>query len=80
MKKSGVAHFACESDEDAIMKIKKLLSYLPLNNMEDPPYEEPTDVVNREAPELDKIIPDNPNQPYDIKEVISAIVDNGEFF
>ncbi|GAB6887530.1 methylmalonyl-CoA decarboxylase subunit alpha [Desulfothermus okinawensis JCM 13304] len=79
-EKSGVAHFACESDEDAIMKIKKLLSYLPLNNMEDPPYEEPTDVVNREAPELDKIIPDNPNQPYDIKEVISAIVDNGEFF
>jgi len=79
-EKSGVAHFACESDEDAILKIKRLLSYLPLNNMEDPPYEPPTDAPNREAPELDKIIPDNPNQPYDMKEVIRAIVDNGEFF
>jgi len=79
-QKSGVAHFACESDEDAIMKIKKLLSYLPLNNMEDPPYVPPTDAPNREAPELDKIIPDNPNQAYDMKEVIRAIVDDGEFF
>lgn len=79
-EKSGVAHFACDTEEDAINKIKKLLSYLPQNNMEDPPYEAPSDVPNREAKELDTIIPDNPNQPYDMKDVIRAIVDNGEFF
>ncbi len=79
-EKSGVAHFACESDEDAIEKIKKLLSYLPLNNMEDPPYIPTGDSPSREAPELDSIIPDDPNKPYDIKDVIRAIVDNGEFF
>jgi len=79
-EKSGVAHFACESDEDVIEKIKILLSYLPLNNMEDPPYLPPSDVPSREAPELDTLIPDNPNQPYDMKDVIRAIVDEGKFF
>ncbi len=79
-EKSGVAHFACESEEDAINKIKTLLSYLPLNNMEDPPYQAPTDVPSRQSPELNSLIPDNPNQPYDIKDVIRAIVDSGDFF
>jgi acetyl-CoA carboxylase carboxyltransferase component len=79
-EKSGVAHFACESDEDAINQIKELLSYLPSNNMEDPPYAETGDDPKRTAPELDTIIPDEPNQAYDIKEVIRSIVDNGEFF
>ncbi len=79
-EKSGVAHFACENDADAIEKIKKLLSYLPSNNMEDPPVLPSSDTTGRETPELDSIIPDNPNQPYDMKDVIRSIVDNGEFF
>ncbi|MGB5157599.1 acyl-CoA carboxylase subunit beta [Desulfobacterium sp. N47] len=79
-EKSGVAHFACENDTDTIMNIKKLLSYLPANNMEDPPIIPAGDDPGRLAPQLDKIIPENANQSYDMKEVIKAIVDNGEFF
>jgi methylmalonyl-CoA decarboxylase subunit alpha len=79
-EKSGVAQFACESDEDAIFQIKRLLSYLPANNMEDPPIVDTGDSPGRQEASLDSIIPDNPNQPYDIKDVIRAIVDNGEFF
>ena len=79
-EKSGVAHFACESDEDAIDRIKRLLSYLPSNNMEDPPYVETGDDRNRTDEGLNTLIPDNPNQSYDIKDVIRAIVDNSEFF
>jgi acetyl-CoA carboxylase carboxyltransferase component len=79
-EKSGVAHFACEHDEDAITRIKQLLSYLPSNNMEDPPIINTVDDPAREAPDLDTIIPDNPNQFYDMKDVIRSIVDNGEFF
>ena len=79
-EKSGVAHFACESDEDAVNQIRQLLSYLPANNMEDPPYAETGDTPDRTDPALDTIIPDNPNSAYDMKEVIKAIVDNGEIF
>jgi acetyl-CoA carboxylase carboxyltransferase component len=79
-EKSGVSHFACENDEDAIAQIKRLLSYLPANNMEDPPRVETGDSPQRSAPELNTIIPDNPNTAYDMKDVIAAIVDNGEFF
>jgi len=79
-EKSGVAHFACESDEDAINRIKRLLSYLPSNNMEDPPDIDSGDNPKRTDPELDTIIPDNPNQSYDMKAVIRSIVDMGEFF
>jgi len=79
-EKSGVAHFACESDEDAIDRIKRLLSYLPSNNMEDPPYVETGDDRNRADEELNTLIPDNPNQSYNIKDVIRSIVDNSEFF
>jgi len=79
-EKSGVAHFACESDEDAINQIKTLLSYLPSNNMEEPPMVDTGDNPKRVDPELDTIIPDNPNQGYDIKNVIRSIVDNGEFY
>ena len=78
--KSGVAHFACESDADAIDQIKRLLSYLPNNNMEDPPLVPTADPAGREAPELDAIIPDSPTQSYDMHDVIRAIVDDGEFF
>ncbi len=79
-EKSGVAQFACESDEDCIDQMKKLLSFLPSNNMEDPPMLPPSDDANRMDVSLDTIIPDNPNQGYDIKDVIVSIVDNGDYF
>ncbi|MFP3867629.1 MAG: acyl-CoA carboxylase subunit beta [Desulfobacteraceae bacterium] len=78
--KSGVAHFAAESDEEAINQIKGLLSYLPNNNMEDPPLQPCSDPINRLDPALDSIIPDNPRASYDMKDVIQSIVDDGEFF
>jgi acetyl-CoA carboxylase carboxyltransferase component len=79
-QKSGVAHFACENDQDALDQIKKLLSYLPSNNMEDPPIADANDDPKRTEPALNEIIPDSPNRAYDMKAVIKAIVDNGEFF
>jgi acetyl-CoA carboxylase carboxyltransferase component len=79
-EKSGVAHFACENDEDAIERIKTLLSYLPANNMEDPPFADTGDDPKRTDSSLDDIIPENPNQSYDMKTVITSIVDNGVMF
>jgi len=79
-EKSGVAHFAAENDEDCITRIREMLAYLPSNNMEDPPIVETGDPPGRTTPELDTIIPDNPNQSYDMKDVIRAIVDNGDIF
>ncbi|HKL82359.1 MAG TPA: acyl-CoA carboxylase subunit beta, partial [Desulfobacter sp.] len=79
-EKSGVAQFACESDEDCIEQIKQLLSFLPSNNMEDPPIKPTDDSPHRMAPALDTIIPDKSNQAYDVKQVIAAIVDDGYFF
>ncbi|MDD2390565.1 MAG: acyl-CoA carboxylase subunit beta [Desulfobacterales bacterium] len=78
--KSGVAHFACESDEDCLDQIKILLSYLPSNNMEDPPIVDTGDDPKRIDPALNAIIPDNPNQGYNMKDVIASLVDNGEYF
>jgi acetyl-CoA carboxylase carboxyltransferase component len=76
--KSGVCHFACDSDAETIELVKKLLGYLPLNNMEDPPLIEPADEPNRVDPDLDTIIPDEPNKAYNMRGVIQSIVDNGE--
>jgi len=78
--KSGVAQFACESDADAIEQIKKLLSFLPSNNMEDPPLSPCGDPAHREEPALDAIVPDSPTASYDMHAVIRAIVDDGDFF
>lgn len=78
--KSGVSHFACESDADAVEKIRRLLSYLPLNNLDEPPVIETGDDPKRENTELDDFIPEHPSQPYDMKEIIKSICDNGEFF
>jgi acetyl-CoA carboxylase carboxyltransferase component len=78
--KSGVAHFACESDADAIEQIKRLLSFLPNNNLEDPPVTPGADPASREEPALDGIVPDSPRASYDMHEVIRAIVDEGDFF
>ncbi len=79
-EKSGVSHFACEDDKDAIARIKTLLSYLPANNMEDPPIVPTGDDPKRTDPALDSIIPDSPAKSYDMKAVIESLVDNGEFF
>ncbi len=77
---SGVCHYVAESEADCLFLMRMLLSYLPQNNMEDPPFVESTDDPLRTEAELDSLVPDNPNKPYDIKEAISLIVDNREFF
>ncbi len=77
--KSGVAHFVAENEEEGIMIIRKLISYLPANNMEDPPFVVSDDPIDRLDDALNYIIPENPNKPYDVKDVISAMVDNGEY-
>lgn len=78
--KSGVCHLVADSETQALMLVRELLSYLPQNNMEDAPYVATTDDPLRADPTLDSIVPDNPNKPYDMKEVISKIVDDGIFF
>lgn len=77
---SGVAHFAADTEADLFFMIRKLLSYLPSNNMEDPPYVPNGDDPLRMEERLNTIVPDDPARPYDIKEVIRLIVDNGDFF
>jgi acetyl-CoA carboxylase carboxyltransferase component len=78
-EKSGVCHVAADSEADTLYLIRKLLMYLPQNNMEDPPFL-PGDDPLRMDERLDTIIPNDPNKPYDIKEVIRMIVDGGQFF
>lgn len=78
-KKSGVAHFACDNEEEAITLIKKLMGYIPNNNMEQAPRIECDDPIDRCEDALNSIIPESPNDPYDMYSVIGAIVDNGEF-
>ncbi len=77
--KSGVAHFAADNEEEGIMLIRKVLSYLPQNNLEDPPLAHCDDPIDRLEESLNHIVPDNPNKPYDVKDVIHAIVDENEF-
>jgi acetyl-CoA carboxylase carboxyltransferase component len=77
--KSGVAQFVAENEEDGIKMIRRLLSYLPSNNTETPPEIASTDPIERVEDTLNEIIPDNPNKPYEVKNVITSIVDNGEF-
>jgi propionyl-CoA carboxylase beta chain len=78
-KKSGVAHFMADDDEQAMMMIRELMGFLPLNNMEDPPRKPCTEDPNREIPKLDTIVPADPNKPYDMKEIILSVVDTGHF-
>lgn len=77
---SGVAHFACENEDDCIAKIKCLLDYLPSNNMEEAPIAETNDDPQRQDPALNSIIPDSSNMPYDMLDVIKSCVDNGEVY
>lgn len=76
---SGVAHFRSASEEDCMRDIKRLLSFLPDNNLSDSELMDANDDVNRMAAELNTIIPDEPNKPYDMKQVITAVIDNGDF-
>lgn len=77
--KSGVAHFKAESEDEGLLLIRKILEYLPQNNLEDPIATECTDPVDRMDDQLNEIIPDDPNQPYDVKDIIHIIADNSEF-
>lgn len=77
--KSGVAHFAAENGEEGLAIIRKLISFIPQNNLEEPPLVECNDPIDRLEDSLNEIIPDSPNKPYDMYEVIGAIIDNGEF-
>jgi acetyl-CoA carboxylase carboxyltransferase component len=76
---SGVAHFAADSEEECLYLVRRLFSYIPSNNVEDPPYVPPTDDPLRMDEELNTIVPENPNKPYDMHEIIRRVVDNGEF-
>ncbi len=79
-EKSGVCHVAADSEADTLYLIRKMLGYLPQNNMEDPPFVDLGDNPLRMDEALDNLIPDEPGKPYDIKEVIRAVVDGGQFF
>jgi propionyl-CoA carboxylase beta chain len=76
---SGVAHFAVPDDRECLRLIRDLLSYLPSNNVDDPPRRPTTDPVDREDEALDRLIPESPNQPYDMHDLVHAVVDDGEF-
>ena len=78
-EKSGVAHFVVDSEEQAFALIRKLLSYIPSNNMEDPPIVKTGDSPDRMDEELNTIVPTDPEKPYDVRDVILRVVDNGEF-
>jgi len=80
MKKSGVANFVYEDEENTVRGVKKLLSYLPSNNLENPPYVESFETESKPDERLREIVPDDPNKPYDIKDVISLIIDKNTFF
>src|SRR5690606_23194090 len=79
-QKSGVAHFAADNEQAAILMTRELLGYLPSNNQEDPPPEPTEDDPFREDPALAELIPANPNKPYDIKELVRSVADDRHFF
>ena len=79
-ERSGVAHFAMENEVECLLGVRKLVSYMPLNNREKPPIKSTNDPSDRSCDTLRQVIPANPNQPYDIKEVIRTVVDEGDFF
>ncbi|MFM9164380.1 MAG: acyl-CoA carboxylase subunit beta [Solirubrobacterales bacterium] len=78
--KSGVAHLAADDEDQLLEDTRFLMGFLPQNNLETPPRIPPTDDPDRMDPELDTLVPDNPNKPYDMRTVIKAVVDDGEFF
>ncbi len=78
--KSGVAHFMADDEEMTLMMIRELVSFIPSNNMDDPPVKPCSDDIRRQDEKLQNIVPDDPNKPYDIKEIIETVVDNQNFF
>jgi propionyl-CoA carboxylase beta chain len=74
-----VAHFACEDEQHCLAMIRELLSYIPQNNMENPPFVASDDPEDRRDPELRNLVPDNPNKPYEMRDLIHRVVDNGKF-
>lgn len=78
-QKSGVAHFLASDDKEALDTLKKLLSYIPDNYLQDPPIFDTNDPIEREDESLRYIVPDDPSKPYDVKDIILKVVDNGEF-
>jgi propionyl-CoA carboxylase beta chain len=78
--RSGVAHFAARSEAEGIAVIRELLSYIPSNNLDDPPFVATSDDPSRRDDRLRTLVPDNPNKPYDMKELITAVVDDRHFF
>jgi len=78
--KSGVSHFVFDDEQTCLEQVRYLMSFLPSNNLEDPPYFEPDDDPQRRCDGLLELIPDAPNKPYDMKKVIAEVVDDGEFF
>ncbi len=76
---SGVAHFAAENEQHALALIRELLSFIPSNNLEDPPEKETSDPWDRASDEMDRLVPDDPYQPYDIRQVIAEVVDDNYF-
>ena len=76
---SGVAHFAVPGDRECLRLIRDLLSYLPSNNVDEPPRRSTVDPVNREDEALDSLVPESPNQPYDMHDLVHAVADDGEF-
>ena len=79
-QRSGVADLAFEDDVEALLQLRRFMGFLPSSNREQPPVRETADPGDREEPSLDTLIPDNPNKPYDMKELITKVVDEGEFF
>jgi len=77
---SGVAHFMCRDDAECLSMVRELLSFVPSNNLEDPPRKACTDTIDRLDEKLDTLIPDQSNMPYDMKDVIHTVVDDGYFF
>ncbi len=78
--RSGVAHFAADNDEQVLLMVRELMSFLPSNNMEDPPTQPCTDDIMRQDEKLQTLVPADPNKPYDMKEIITTVVDNHNFF
>src|SRR6266508_4874275 len=78
-KESGVSHFLAKDDHQCLALVREVLSYLPSNNRDDPPYIAPLDDPERRCPELEEIVPTDSHQPYDVRQVIASVVDDGRF-
>src|SRR5207245_11422951 len=78
--RSGVAHFEGANEAETLAMVRELLSFIPSNNLDDPPFVATEDPAGRREPALASIVPENPNKPYDMHQVIAAVVDDGYFF